>query len=185
MVHYKQNNDNKNYLPNVSTKSLFLCVTTSRGENLLTRSTSAIGTLSEPRSTHHQLGLSSCVCAHWAPGTKLVPTFPSTAFPELPPQLQVVLCLVGFRKARFSTHVIYGDKAHMLFLMKHEPSLRLNFNLGETQGINCQKWLFEFRLKLIGKSTRGQSWYVLKSWYTGLGPWTKILALVVSWTDWP
>ena len=110
----------KNYWPNVSTKSLFLCLITSRGENLLTRSTSAIGTLSEPRSTHHQLGLSSCVCAHWAPGSKFVPTFPSTAFQEMPPQ-QVLLCLVGFRKARFSTHVIYGDKAHinMFFWMKH------------------------------------------------------------------
>ena len=122
----------KNYWPNVSTKSLFLCLITSRGENLLTRSTSAIGTLSEPRSTHHQLGLSSCVCAHWAPGSKFVPTFPSTAFQEMPPQ-QVLLCLVGFRKARFSTHVIYGDKAHinMFFWMKHEPSLRLILiNLG-------------------------------------------------------
>ena len=126
MVQYQKNNDN-NYWPNVSSKSLFLCLISSRGENLLTRSTSEIGTLSEPRSTHHQLGSSSPVCAHWAPGSKFVPTFPSTAFSELPPQLQFPLCLVGFLKARFSTHVIYGDKAHinMLFWMKHEPSLRL------------------------------------------------------------
>ena len=98
----------------------------SRGENLLTRSTSEIGTLSEPRFTHHQLGLSSGVCAHWRLTLKSVPRFPSTAFQDQPKQ-QVLLCFVGFWKARFSTHVIYGDKAHinMFFWMKHESSLRL------------------------------------------------------------
>ena len=123
----QQQQQQQNYWPNVSTKSLFLCLMSSRPENLLTMSTSETGTLSAPRFTHHQLGLSSCVCAHWAPGSKFVVTFPSTAFQELPPQ-QVLLCSVRFPKARFSTQVInYGDKAHinMFFLMKHEPSLRL------------------------------------------------------------
>ena len=123
----KQQQQQQNYWPNVSSKSLFLCLMSSKPENLLTMSTSETGTLSEPRSTHHQLGLSSCVCAHWAPGSKFVLTFPSTAFQELPPQ-QVLLCSVRFPKARFSTQVIYyGDKVHinMFFWMKHEPSLRL------------------------------------------------------------
>ena len=123
----KQQKQQQNYWPNVSTKSLFLCLTSSRRENLLTMSTSETGTLSEPRSTHHQLGLSCCVCAHWAPGSKFVVTFPSTAFQELASQ-QVLLCSVRFPKARFSTQVIYyGDKVHInvFFWMKHEPSLRL------------------------------------------------------------
>ena len=122
----KQQQQQQNYWPNVSTKSLFLCLMTSRDENLLTMRTSETGTLSEPRSTHHQLGLSSCVCAHWAPGSKFVATFPSTAFQELPPQ-QVPLCSVRFPKAKFSTQFIYyADKAQINMFFEWNMSLHLD-----------------------------------------------------------
>ena len=139
----------------------------------LEQSTIGASLLGMPSLAHQLLPLPIAVARHVDKTSRLLPLTCTMHVPKgtLGHQLQLLLLQVCFSLCKLCNNKIFSMQIGISNV--YEAESRSFFWV--TNGLNkLPKVRFEFPFNLIGKSTMafltGQSWRILKSWYTGWDP---------------
>ena len=131
--------------------------------------------LGMPSLAHQLLPLPIAAARHVDKTSRLLPLTCTTHVPKgtLGHQLQLLLLQVCFSLCKLCNNKIFSMQIGIRHSNVYEAESRSFF--WATNGLNkLPKVRFEFPFNLIGKSTMafltGQSWCILKSWYTGWDP---------------